>query len=89
VSEVCDDGLDDGMGCATGCAAVASHYTCTHFLGGESVCAGDGKLQGAEECDDANMIPDDGCSLTMTKEVGWTCSGEPATCAGVVSDGLI
>jgi cysteine-rich repeat protein len=31
---------------------------------------GDGELTGAEECDDGNRTPDDGCSMTCTLECG-------------------
>ena len=40
----------------------------------ESVC-GDGKKVDLEECDDGNIISDDGCNGECQVENGWSCSG--------------
>ena len=45
----------------------------------ESVC-GNGTIEGAETCDDANTTVDDGCSATCQTEDGFTCSGVPSVC---------
>lgn len=41
---------------------------------------GDGKITGAEACDDSNTADDDGCSKTCQVEENWTCEGEPSVC---------
>jgi cysteine-rich repeat protein len=43
-------------------------------------CCGDGVIEGVEECDDADLDADDGCSETCTIEPGFACSGEPSLC---------
>ena len=69
-----------------------THYTdcaagqrCVEWqcLGPMAVC-GDGELHTAnavERCDDGNDEAGDGCSPKCTIEGGWTCAGEPSTCA--------
>ena len=42
---------------------------------------GDGKTQGAEECDDGQALNGDGCNAACQTEAGWTCSGTPSVCA--------
>jgi len=53
--EVCDDGVNDGAygGCAKDCKAKGPF-------------CGDAVKNGAEQCDDGNMIDNDGCSNTCT-----------------------
>lgn len=42
---------------------------------------GDGKRDGDEECDDANVFEDDGCSPTCELEDGYACTNaEPSIC---------
>jgi MYXO-CTERM domain-containing protein len=41
---------------------------------------GDGRLEGAETCDDDGTTPGDGCSGTCTVEPGYTCTGAPSVC---------
>jgi len=53
-----------------------------------SVSCGDGSMGGAEECDDSNTAPGDGCDATCRIESGWICAGEPSVCAPC-GDGLI
>jgi cysteine-rich repeat protein len=50
---------------------------------------GDNQIEGAEQCDDGDTDPGDGCSATCQIESGWTCTGEPSTCVTVCGDGLI
>lgn len=43
---------------------------------------------GRERCDDANVMPGDGCSATCELEPGFTCMGTPSVCRPVCGDGL-
>jgi fibro-slime domain-containing protein len=56
----------------------------------QSVChktvCGDGIVEGAEQCDDGNLIPYDGCSPTCTLEP--KCNGQ-GQCSSVCGDGLV
>lgn len=45
---------------------------------------GDGQLQGSEQCDDANLAGEDGCSERCTREVGYVCTGQPSRCEPVL-----
>ncbi|MFO0738411.1 MAG: DUF4215 domain-containing protein [Labilithrix sp.] len=56
-----DDDDDDG-GCRNDVCVINPTSVC-----------GDGKIEGAEVCDDGNSIPGDGCSGTCTIEPGYTC----------------
>jgi len=60
-------GASGGSGGATGGA------------GGTSTC-GNGVVESAETCDDANTTPNDGCSAGCSVESGFSCSA--ATCTG-------
>ena len=76
--EICDDGTDDGIGCAQGCLGVNPLYTCTPgSVTGPSVCTpicGDGIIINPPEiCDDHNTVNNDGCSSICQIETGWTC----------------
>ena len=42
---------------------------------------GDGKVQGAEECDDGDALGGDGCNAACQIEPGFTCAGLPSSCA--------
>jgi cysteine-rich repeat protein len=44
-----------------------------------AVC-GDGKIENAEECDDANDAGGDGCADDCVLEPDWICAGEPSVC---------
>lgn len=66
--EICDDGSNDGIGCATGCTGNGSGYVCS---GGSSTTAstcsvkcGDGIVISPEQCDDNGIANYDGCSST-------------------------
>jgi cysteine-rich repeat protein len=65
----------DGNGCTLDDACVAG--TCS----GNSMLCGDGVLQGGcgEQCDDSNLNPNDGCSLTCQVEPGLACTAGPRT----------
>ena len=41
---------------------------------------GDGRIVGAETCDDGNQVAGDGCNSTCNTEPGWICTGEPSMC---------
>lgn len=41
---------------------------------------GDGLIEGAEQCDDANLVNADGCSDMCMTEPGFSCVGEPSFC---------
>ena len=41
---------------------------------------GDGFQEGAEACDDGNLVNGDGCSDHCTVEAHYTCTGWPSTC---------
>ena len=79
--EVCDDGnLVNGDGCSYFCK-VEPEWIC---LDGKKcvkvndanelkVLCGNGKLEGAEGCDDGNSVNGDGCSSGCKTEDGWEC----------------
>jgi cysteine-rich repeat protein len=50
---------------------------------------GDGRLRGAEACDDGDVTSGDGCSTTCAVEAGFTCEGEPSNCIPTCGDGFI
>lgn len=89
---MCDDGTNDGIGCAVGCGGNAVGWLCA---GGTPTSAdtcnpicGDGLIKGTEACDDSNTNSGDGCSNSCTVETGWTCSGTPSSCTPILTDGL-
>jgi fibro-slime domain-containing protein len=44
------------------------------------VVCGDGRISGAETCDDGNKTAGDGCSATCALETGWLCVNPGAKC---------
>lgn len=48
---------------------------------------GNGKLEGAEKCDDGNAAAGDGC-LGCQIDPGFTCTGTPSVCQNPCGDGL-
>jgi cysteine-rich repeat protein len=50
--------------------------------------AGDGVVQGTEECDDKNSQSGDGCSNENKIENGWACVGTPSVCRSKCGDGI-
>jgi fibro-slime domain-containing protein len=69
-----------GQGCVGG--------SCTKLT--VNVC-GDGVLGGTEQCDDGNMVSDDGCSATCQVETGWTCPtpGQPCKRIEYCGNGIL
>ena len=63
--------VDDHCQCLNG----ASGSSCT-----ERPLMGNGTLQAAEHCDDANLDDGDGCSAFGEVEPWYDCMGEPSTC---------
>ena len=53
-----------------------------------SIVCGDGAPEGAEICDDGNVVAGDGCSATCTLESGYLCSGTPSVCRVVAANGF-
>ena len=54
-----------------------------------TVC-GDGRISGAEQCDDGNTEGDDGCSADCQVEDGWICPTPAVRCqAALCGDGLM
>lgn len=50
---------------------------------------GDGKRDGAEACDDGNVISGDGCTPACTAEMGFSCtSTSPSVCTKRPTDGI-
>jgi len=80
--ELCDDGDNN------------RHDACPDGPGGtcQPAACGDGSVYnegaGTEECDDGNLLPNDGCNGCVV-EPGWNCVGQPSLCAPVCGDGLI
>jgi cysteine-rich repeat protein len=61
-------------------------------MGMPSLCTaicGDGLILGAEQCDDDDTDPGDGCSATCMIETGYGCAGMPSLCSPVCGDGMI
>jgi cysteine-rich repeat protein len=55
------------------------NFTGTITLAPEA--CGDNFIEGAEQCDDANTTPGDGCDEICQIETGWNCADEPSICA--------
>ncbi|CAK0891309.1 unnamed protein product, partial [Prorocentrum cordatum] len=81
-SESCDDGNSvDGDGCSAECDVEQGFFVVAgDGAGGADISfpikCGDGRRDGAEECDDHNTLAGDGCSENCTAEAGYTC-GRP------------
>lgn len=71
----------------------SSYLTSTGALsGGQQVIApvcGNGAIEYAEQCDDLNANPADGCSATCQAEPGWTCPSGGGACTTVCGDGIL
>ncbi|MEJ7600110.1 MAG: hypothetical protein WKG01_19535 [Kofleriaceae bacterium] len=53
---------------------------------GEPANCGDGVINELfEQCDDVNVVDDDGCSVACQMEAGWNCVGTPSQCAPLSS----
>ena len=77
--EECDASAINGIrgsGCDTHCS-IKQSYTCTVQPLDRSACTttqcGDGLKTADEQCDDGNLIPNDGCSNECTLEQGFQC----------------
>ena len=53
----------------------------------EPVC-GNGVFDGAEQCDDGNSVPGDGCTSACRVEAGYVCRGARSVCAITCGDGV-
>lgn len=63
-------------------------YTVSDAGTGSAAVCGDGRIMADERCDDGNAAGGDGCSATCQVESGYSCGGEPSSCAqGVGSCG--
>lgn len=49
---------------------------------------GNGVVEETEECDDGNLVDNDGCSSTGEVEPGWACTGAPSACTTNCGDGV-
>ncbi len=66
---------------------VCAAFPNSVFRGDASVCkCGDGAVTPPEECDDGNLIDNDGCSATCTLDAKCCTNEEGAPVCGVVSD---
>jgi cysteine-rich repeat protein len=50
---------------------------------------GNGTLEGTEQCDDGDVIADDGCNQTCEIVTDWQCSGTPSVCAPICGNSLV
>jgi len=74
IYELCDDGNSDNSdSCPDGVGGICKIATC-----------GDGFIWntdgGTEQCDDENVLDNDGCSSTCQIGSNWICTGEPSSC---------
>ena len=42
-----------------------------------------------EECDDENLVDNDGCSSTCLVESGYSCKKSPSVCSAICGDGIL
>jgi cysteine-rich repeat protein len=79
---------ETGFGGGGSGGGTSAGGSATGGTGGASVCA-DGLVQGAEQCDDGNEAPGDGCGVDCVVEPGYVCTGAPSVCATVCGDGVV
>ena len=72
----------DDTPCSEGGGTACVSGVCTNLCG-------NGIIQGAEGCDDNNLVDNDGCSSSCSVESGYMCSGSPSTCTATCGDGII
>ncbi|MFC1641688.1 DUF4215 domain-containing protein, partial [Myxococcota bacterium] len=91
--EACDAGDGNngiGMGCAPDCTYVEAGWVCANP--GQPcvslVQCGDGVVNGAESCDDANDVTGDGCTGCVLDQ-GFECPFPGAPCLAVCGDGIL
>jgi len=54
-----------------------------------AIACGDGRRDGAEACDDGNLVSGDGCTPTCMRETGWSCtSNNPSICTERPANGI-
>ncbi|MFC1642044.1 DUF4215 domain-containing protein [Myxococcota bacterium] len=92
LGEACDAGDGNngtGMGCAADCSFVESGWACPtpNAACVSLIECGDGVVNGSETCDDANVIPDDGCTDCVLAE-GYECPFPAAPCLAKCGDGI-
>ncbi len=76
------DGFEpDGTSCDDAAVCTIDDVCVVGACAGDSQTCGDGVIQGscAEECDDGNTDPNDGCSSTCLIEIGLACPETPFT----------
>lgn len=90
--EVCDGTDLGGQTCASAVGHAQGALRCTESclldLADCSTC-GDGRVEGSEDCDDANRTTDDGCSDLCATEPGWVCTGQPSSCNFTCGNGQL
>ncbi len=63
---------------------------CASGTPGPTTECGNGLFEGAEQCDDGNLNPGDGCSELCETEDGWTCAeGGETACQAICGDGRV
>ena len=78
-----------GTGGMGGDPTTTSSSSTTSGSGGSTTVCGDGVVEGAEMCDDANLAPNDGCDPFCVTEPGFSCNGAPSICTTICGDGII
>ena len=70
-----------GQGGSTG-DKVGADIDAVGGIASDAIVCGDGRVEGAEECDDSGVADGDGCSATCKIETCWTCAPatEPSVC---------
>ena len=77
-----DAGADGGSDPVDASAVDASAMDASAMHDGSTARCGDGLVAPAEDCDDGDDVPGDGCTACMVDE-GYVCAGEPSSCADV------
>jgi fibro-slime domain-containing protein len=98
--EVCDDGNTKAInnvndGCSSDCKTIGAGWDCpVPGIACKAKTCGDGMRRGAEQCDDGNPTPNDGCTNCVldpqkpADDFGWVCTEDangkstcgPTTC---------
>jgi len=88
-TEVCDniDNDCDGQTDENGGAICGGGYQCNNGVCNQAGICGDGVIGIYEQCDDGNMILNDGCDRVCMIEPGWICtSSSPSVCTQITCD---